>query len=482
MESIRKNLFYQIAYQLLLILVPLVTTPYISRVLGPELIGEHAFVFSVVSYFVIFAMLGINSYGPEIVSKNRDNRSALSQIFSNLFFSHFIFSLLSIIAFSLFVLISSPGNYLIYLIQSLYLFSSLIEINWFFVGIEKIKFTALKSSLIKILTTVIIFIFVKNEDSLWIYALILSGSVFLNQIAFWPNLKKYVDFVRPDLKASLKLCLPLFKLFIPVIAVSLYKTMDKLMIGWFCSNNGMEELGFYDNAEKILNIPLGIITGLGVVMLPRMSYFVEKKSEEQIRQYVGSSLTLIFVFLIPCSFGLICISDLFVRLYFGEEFVGAIPVLQILSTTLVFMGCSNVLRTQILIPYDYQKQYTIAVVAGAFVNVASNLLLIQKFGAAGAAVGTLIAEVVVFGIQSFMVRKKVNVFKFYVKKIPFFCFAILMLKVLTSIDLIFENKIYSLIAYVLIGSLVYVLCSIVYILLLSLLKEKSFKRTLMEEI
>lgn len=482
MENIKKNLFYQIIYQILLILVPLVTTPFISRVLGPELIGEHTFVFSIVSYFVMFAMLGINNYGPEIISKNRDNKSKLSQLFSNLFFAHFIFSVLAIVAYFIYILASNPSNIWLYVIQSIYLFSSLVEVNWFFVGIEKIKFTAIKSSVIKILTTILIFVFVRNKDSLWVYALILAGSAIINQIVFWPNLHKYINFVKPDFKEALKLSVPLLRLFIPVIAVSLYKTMDKLMIGWLCSSDSMTQLGFYENAEKILSIPLGIISGLGVVMLPRMSYFVETKSNDQISKYINASITLIFVLLIPCSAGLISVSDLFVPLYFGESFIGSIPILQILSLTIVFVGCSNVLRTQILIPFDYHRQYTIAVIVGAVVNIICNLVLIPIYSAIGAAIGTLVAEIVVFSLQSIMVKNVAKTFNMYMKKMPFFCFAIVMCKILSMVSIPLSSSILILVIKIGLGTFIYVLCCFGYIVVLSQIKEKSLKRVFMEDL
>lgn len=278
MSQVKKNFFYNIFYQILAICIPLFTTPYASRVLGAEGIGLYSYTYSIAYYFMITGILGINNYGNREIAKNKDSKEQVSKKFLEIYSIQLLISTVVLVIYYVYV-IYSRNHIMISLIQSLYVISSILDINWFYSGIEEFKITVTRNSIIKIISLFMIFIFVKDSGDTWIYTLILAGSTLISNIYLFLFLKKYVSIrylktIKPvDIIKHFKPCIIMF---IPVIAMKIYKVMDKTMIGSFSS---ISEVGFYTNADGIINIPMGIIIALGTVMLPRFSNMIATRKK-----------------------------------------------------------------------------------------------------------------------------------------------------------------------------------------------------------
>ncbi|SCI44904.1 flippase [Romboutsia sp. 1001713B170207_170306_H8] len=457
MSSIKKNFIYNCIYQILILILPLATTPYISRVLGVENIGIYSYTQSIAYYFMIFAMLGVNNYGNRSCARVRENRAELSKTFYEIYSLQFIMSLMCIVLYSIYAIFLAKINRVIFYIQILYVFSVIFDINWFFFSLEKFKITIVRNVFIKVFTIILIFVFIKNESQLKLYTAIMAVGTLLSQLVIWPFLKRYIDLNIPRANDIFKHLKPNLILFVPVVAVSIYKYMDKIMIG---SMTGMIQEGYYVQAEKVLNIPLGLISALGTVMLPRMSNLAYRNKNEESKILINKSM-LFISFLSPAlAFGLAGISQTFIPLFLGDSFIDCIDILTSLSFSVLFVGWANIIRTQYLMPNNKDKVYLFTVCFGAIVNLIGNLILIPNFGAIGAVIATILSEATVAISQTIMVRNELPIISYLKGIIPFFILGFIMFFIIRSIG-IFSNLFISLLVQLFIGSSVYIIGSII---------------------
>lgn len=460
MSQIKKNLIYNVAYQILILILPIITVPYVSRVLGADGIGTYSYTYSIIYYFMLVAMLGINNYGNRTIAKNRDDKEKLSNNFFSIYAIQIFMTILMIIIYMAYINIFSNKYYNIAFIQIIQLFSCIFDINWFFFGLEKFKITVTRSTVLKLLSLILIFIFVRNADDIWIYTLILSSSTLISQLLLIPFLYKEVQFTKVTFKNVSKHIKPCLVLFLPVIAVSLYRVMDKIMLGKI---TGVTEVGYYEQAEKIINIPMGIVTALGIVMLPRISNLVYKGDNESILRYMEKSINFMMFLAFPICFGLMTISSDFIPIFLGDNFIKSSTLIYYLSTTILFMSFANVIRTQYLIPKEKDSIYVISLFAGAIINLIINYLLIPKYQSVGACIGTIFAEFFVMLYQVIAVRKELPILK-YIKDIRgFFIKSIVMFVITLSVKLLNLSPIVTIITQVLIGVLTYGLLNIKYV-------------------
>ena len=426
MKDIGKNFLYNVCYQILILILPLITIPYVSRILGSSGIGEYSYTYSIVYYFMIFAMLGLNNYGNRTIAKVRDDKSELSKTFKEIYLLQIITSIGIIFLYFIYSFFINNSYILISKIQIIYVISCIFDINWFFFGIEKFKLTITRNTIVKLVSMFSIFLFVKNESDVWIYTMILSFSTLVSHLLLWPFLFKYIDNVKVPIKSIKKHIIPNLRLFLTVIAVVIYKVMDKTMIGLFSNIN---EVGFYENAEKIINIPTAIIAALGTVMLPRMSNIYKKGNEKKAKKIIEKSMSAMMFIGFPMVFGLISISSGFTIVFFGKGFEKTSILIALLAFTSIFISWGNVIRTQYLIPKEMDKEYVISAFLGAAVNLVCNFIFIPKFASIGACFGTIVAEFIVMAYQTFVVRKNLpikkylqNIAPFFIKSLIMFCF------------------------------------------------------------
>ena len=278
MKKLKENFIYNVFYQILALLIPFITIPYASRILGVNGIGEYSYTYSIVYYFMIIGLLGITNYGSREIAKVRDNKKLMNYKFCSIYYMQLLFSLLISLIYVVFILLSNSSYKVLFIIQILYMLSIMTDINWFFYGIEDFKITTIRSSIIKVLSLILIFIFVKDKNDTPIYTLILSGSTFLSNLLLLFFLNKHIRFIKVKFNDIWTHFAPCLVLFIPIIAMKIYKVMDKTMLGLMTN---VTEVGYYSNADGIINIPMGIIVALGVVMLPRLTNLISKGNEEE---------------------------------------------------------------------------------------------------------------------------------------------------------------------------------------------------------
>ena len=354
--------------------------------------------------------------------------------------------------------------------------SCCFDINWFFFGLEKFKITVTRNIVIKIISLVFIFIFVKASNDLWKYTLILSAGTLISQLLLWPFVNKYVDKVKVSFKNVVKHFVPCLKLFLPVIAVTIYKIMDKTMIGFLYN---ISDVGFYDNAEKIITVPIVLVDALGTVMLPRMTNIYNNKSKNiNPDSIIKKSMMLIMFFAFSMSFGLVSIAKDFSILFFGKEFIKTGVLIQYLSVTIIFLAWGNVIRTQYLIPKEKDKEYIISAFIGAIVNFFLNIIFIPKYGATGACIGTIAAEFFVMFYQTMSVKNDLPIKEYVADSIPYMIKSIIMLIIIYPINYFKMDIIFKLIVQMIIGCFIYFLLNIDYIdSIINLKKIKNiFKR------
>lgn len=472
-SQLKKNLIYNVLYQILLLVLPFITVPYVSRVLGVDGIGIYSYTYSVVNYFMLVAMLGINNYGNRTIAKVRDNKDKLSKTFYSIYSIQFIMSILMIMLYLLYIVVFDVKYKSIAQLQIICLLSNMLDINWFFFGLEKFKLTVTRSTIVKIVSLIFIFLFVKQESDLWKYVLILSCSSLFSQLFLFTFLKKEINFIKITISDVLVHIKPILVLFIPVIAISVYKIMDKIMLG---NMSVINEVGYYEQAEKIISIPLGIITALGTVMLPRISNLVQNKRDDQVRKYIHKSISFMMFLAFPICFGLISISKEFVLAFLGNGFMKSSVLLSYLSVTIVFLSFANVIRTEYLIPREMDNIYIVSVGLGAVINFVINLLLIPHLSSVGACIGTIAAEFIVMFYQIMAIRKELPVKDYILNSIPYFIKSFIMFIIIYLFNYINISNMIRLVLQVLLGCFIYFLLNIKYVL--SIVDIKKYMRKL----
>ena len=460
MSKLQKNFIYNIMYQMLLIALPLVTAPYVSRVLGVSGVGTYSYIYSIAYYFCLFGMLGISNHGNRSIALKKNDSDSLSKTFSSIYIIQFITTGIALIIYYIYIKYFFSGNKVIAYIDILYLVSYMLDINWFFWGLEEFKLTVTRNMIFKILTAVLTFVLVKNPQDLWKYTLILAMGTLLSQMYLWGYLRRYIKRVKLNFKDIVQHIKPIFVLFIPVISYSIYKVMDKIMLG---SITDVIQVGLYENAEKIVGIPTGIITAFGTVMMPRISTLTAQDKSNEIENYNKLSFKYFSLISFGMVFGLVGVSKVLPGVYFGKEFIKCGSLIAGLSFTLIFMTWANIIRTQYLIPNQKDKPYVISTVIGAVINLIINFILIPRFQAKGALVGTLCAEFSVFIVQAFCVRKDFKVFKFLKSSIGFFASGLIMGGSVYYIGDRLGASVKTLLIQVCVGVVLYILLSSIYL-------------------
>lgn len=458
-SSIKKNFAYQMAYEVLILILPFVTSPYIARVIGAEGLGTYSYSYSIAYYFVLFSMLGIKNYGNRAIAQARDNLELLEETFSNICAVHVLVSAVCCIAYAGYVYALDDGGRLYAAIQFLYVASGLFDISWFYFGIEQFKLTVARNMIIRLLNVGCVFLFVKGLEDLWIYCLIMATGNLISQLTLWIPLRKYTVFRKPEWKKMSPHIKPLLILFIPAIAVSLYKYMDKIMIG---SMSSKTQLGYYENAEKVINIPMTVIGAFGTVMLPKMSNLIAARDEQTVQRYMKMSMEFVMCLAMALAFGLAAVGTVFAPVFWGEEFTASGTLIMGLSITIPFIAFANIIRTQYLIPNEKDKEYLTSVIAGAVANLVINGLLIPAMGAVGATVGTIIAEITVCTIQVCAVRKDLPLRRYFKSFLPFAFFGLGMFALVYQLGIAMGTHLTTLLLQIVVGGIIYVGACLLY--------------------
>ena len=429
-KSVIKNYIYNLSYQILILIVPLITTPYLSRVLGAENIGIYSYTLSVTTYFILFGSLGVAMYGQREIAYLQDNRKDRSKAFIEILIMRFITLGVFFIIFHFTIVLN--GNYkMYYRILMLEFFANSIDISWFFQGLEEFKKTVSRNIIVKIISVIMIFILVKNQDNLKEYFIIYVLSNLIGNVTLWMYLPKYIEKVKLKELHIFRHLKPTIGLFIPQIAIQIYTVLDKTMIGTIISDKS--EVGFYEQAQKIVKILMAIATSLGTVMMPRIAATYAKSEINKVREYMNKSFKFILMLAFPLMLGIISVAYHFVPVFYGEGYEKVIVLLCVISPIIVLVCLSNVTGNQYLLPTKQQNKYTISVVIGAIVNFILNLLLIKSWASVGASIATVIAEFSVTTTQFILIRKEIKLsnvikisYKYMLSSVVMFLFSIVI--------------------------------------------------------
>lgn len=395
-KSIAKNYIYNLIYQMLTILLPLITTPYLSRVLGAEPIGIYGYTISIVTYFILFGSLGVAMYGQREIAYLQQDKKARSKAFWEIVIVRAITLTISIILF--YLIYGRTGDYaLYYKILIVQLIANIFDISWLFQGIEEFDKIVIRNLVVKMLSLLLIFTLIKTPNDLWKYFAIYVGAELIGNLTLWFYIPKYLEKIEINELRFKRHIKPALALFIPQIAIQIYTVLDKTMIGKL--TNDMAEVGYYEQAQKIVKAALTIISALQTVMNSRIANAYATDNKKEIKLCLEKSFDFVWILSIPMMFGLIAIAPKFVPWYYGEGFDGVTPILIATAPILIALGLNGITGVQYLVQIGKQKIFTISVTIGAIVNVIFNLMLIPFFGGVGAAIASVIAEVAILGIQ-----------------------------------------------------------------------------------
>ena len=403
-KSLKRNYFYNILLNISKVIFPLITAPYISRVLEPDGVGLFNFANTYSNYFALVAALGIPLYGVREVAKIKDDIQSLTKFVSEIISlscaTTFVTTLIYVC--SVFFIPQLSKDYIIFLLIALGLYTTPFAIDWYFRGREEFGYITLRALIVRTASVIALFLFVHNKSDLIIYVTIYAFSTITNEI--WNFIKMYQHGVHPYFTLSgIKHLRSLTILFSSSIAISIYTILDTLMLG-FMSN--YSEVGYYNCATHISRSFTPIVTSLSAVAMPRLASYIQENKKEEIQAIIDKSFSIVSFLSFPIAFGVAAIAPIFVPLFFGHLYYGAIIPLQIVVLVVVAVGLNNITGVQILLGLGYDKLFLYSVLSGTITNFLLNLLFIPLFGASGAAFSSVIAEfVILFVMMVFIIKK-----------------------------------------------------------------------------
>ena len=403
--KILKNYAYNLSYQLLVIILPIITTPYITRIFSSDDLGTYGYFNSIVTYFILLATLGVANYGTKEISAHRKE---IEKNFWGIYSLQFAATWLSILLYLvLCFLLPSMQNPVAYIL-GLSLVSKGLDISWLFQGLEDFRKITVRNITVKLIGVISIFLFVKSANDLYLYVFLLIIFELLGQLSMWLPARQFIGKPRFDLKYAKKHLKPIILLFLPQIAISLYVTLDSTMLGTLASTR---DVGIYDQALKLVNILLTLVTSLGSVMLPRISNLLSSGDHKAVNKMHEMSFLIYNLVIFPMMAGILIVIDDFVQFFLGQDFQDARYAIAIMIFRMFFIGWTNIMGIQILIPHNKNKEFMLSTTIPAIVSVGLNLLLLPKMGYIGAAIVSVLTEALVWAIQLFFTRK-------YIKDVP----------------------------------------------------------------
>lgn len=458
--------------QMILLLAPMLTIPHVSRVLGAEQIGMYSYTQSYVSTVLLVCTLGMGLYAQRETATVMNVISLRSQLVYELLLLRLIAALFGITVYVLGFFYFSDGPYrILFFIQIIDLIAGILDIAWLFYAIGWYAKLAIVNISVKLGYVFCVLVFVKTEEQLWLYVLLHSLSILISNGLLCILSGTSLEWA-PVKKINIKQHIyPVLLLFLPQVAIHIYTVLDKWMLGWIAKD--MSQNGYYEQASKIMHTILMLITSFGVVMLSDNSQ--KKYNDVDLCKKAGDALEFIMIVAIPIMFGCISIAEEITEVLLGHEFIASSSLIRILAINVVFIATSNVIGIQYLLVLRRQKEYTVSIICGAFVNILLNCMFIPKWKAQGAAFASIIAEFVVLCVQMFFVRKdfvfqrdkKKNVIKCWIS-------AVIMSGVLWLVNLDVKSSLLALAVKLIVG----VVC---YCVILVFLQEK-YSYTLLKNV
>lgn len=403
-KSLTVNYIYNMIYKILTLITPLITTPYVSRILGVENIGIYNYTYSVLSYFVLFGVLGLQMYGQREIAYVSDDKDKKNKVFWEILWTRIVTTTTALIIFCIFATFTNYKIY--YLIFGIELIANAIDISWLYYGVEEFKKITIRNVIIKIIGIICIFLFVNDANDLAIYIMCHVSVMLIGNLSLWIGIKKQISDINRPSVACIKHIKTAIILFLPQCLDSIYMLMDKVMLG---NMSSMEQVGIYGQADKIIKMVVTVITSLGLVVSPRIAKSAKEGNTNEIKKYMYNSFYFVFFMAFPMIFGLIGISDMFSIWFFGEEYEGVAKMINILSPIILFMGLNSVIGWQYLMTVRREKDFTKSVAVGAIINFILNAVLIIKLDAVGAAIASIISMFVMTIINFYWIKDLIKI-------------------------------------------------------------------------
>lgn len=406
-KSIKLNFIMNAILQISAFIFPLITFPYVSRILGPSGTGNVSFATSIVTYFALFAQLGIPTYGIRATARVRDDKKLLSKTVQEIFIINAVMCVLAYFVFFV-VLNLVPKMYtdkvLFIIISSTILFNS-VGMDWLYKGLEKYTYITFVSIIFKFIALILMFVCVHHKNDYVIYGAISIFAASASNICNLVNIHKLI-YIKPIFNYEFtKHFRPIMIFFAMSCATTIYTNLDTVMLGFMKDN---VEVGYYNAAIKIKNVLLGVVTSLGTVLLPRASYYIENNMYSEFKRIAGKALNFVVLISFPLCLYFILFAKEGVLFLSGDAYTEAILPMQILMPTLIFIGLTNIMGIQMLIPLGREKVVLYSEIAGAIVDLVINTILIPIMASSGAAIGTLVAEMVVWIVQYIALKEDVK--------------------------------------------------------------------------
>lgn len=465
--KVLKNYAYNLSYQLLVIVLPIITTPYVTRIFSSKDLGTYGYFNSIVTYFILLATLGVTNYGTKEISGHRKD---IRKNFWGIYTLQLMATILSLTLYTLLCLFFSGMQNMMAYILGLSLISKGMDISWLFQGLEDFRLITARNTTVKLLGVISIFLFVKTPGDLYLYVFLLTFFELLGQLSMWLPARPYIGEPQFDLSYAKKHLKPVILLFIPQVAISLYVTLDRTMLGALSSTN---DVGIYDQALKIINILLTLVTSLGSVMLPRVSSLLSNGDHKAVNKMHELSFLIYNLVIFPIIAGLLIVNKDFVSFFLGKDFQEAYLAIAIMVFRMFFIGWTNIMGIQILIPHNKHREFMLSTTIPAVVSVGLNLLLIPPFGFVGASIVSVLTEALVWFIQLYFSLP-------YLKEVPILeslakivCASTMMYGLLLSAKpFLHFPPILNVLVYAVLGGLIYLLA----ILVLKVVDVKELKQ------
>ena len=407
-DGLKRNFIYQLLYQLIILVIPLLQAPYLTRTLGDSSLGIYTYVNSIGYYFVVLSMLGIARHGQRVIA-SASNEIEIRKRFWSLFFDHFVISILITCIYFAFIPLFASNDTIIYLINGMYVASAIFDITFLFYGLENFKNVILKNLFVKILQFLLIIL------------LILS---------------------------------------ISAIASTLYTVFNKTLIGIF---RPKEEVAYYDYAEKLINVPKSLIAAVGTVIFPRSCTLIINGDFQSVKKYAKVAIFIVGFIAFSSIFGFLSIGQILVNLYYGSEFADTGGLLMCMTPLIFIVGLGEIVRNMYLIPMKKDTPYVICIVINSVINIIFSLILLQFIGSYGAIIGAICAECFGLIFQYWLIRKQLP-FKLIIKNLlPTLLIGLVMFIIVYTISFFVPAEWIYLLLLIFIGAIIFCFFTIIYI-------------------
>ncbi len=460
-NSLLKNAIFNILYKLLNVLFPLISSSYVSHILFARGVGKVSYAQNISQYFVLLAPLGLINYGTKQIARLKNSTNKANIIFSELFIINFISTTVCVIGYYVLIFFHPyfKEDKTLFLVTGLAIVFNYINIEWFYQGCEEFKYIAIRSLVIKTISIIAVFLFVKQESDYlayaFIYTLAIGGNYFLNILRLSKfGVKFSIIGINPE-----KHLKPVIILLLNSIAIELYTLFDTSMLGYICDE---VVVGYYSNAIKVVRIWVSVITAISGVLLPRLTYYHNRGLERESSKIVNSVMSILIYCILPSIVGLVILAEPIILVLYGDAFVPAIHTLQMASILIFALSYSYLFGTQILITYGREKTLFFCSLAGAIINIVLNLILIPLFFQNGAVIASIICELVVMILMYLSARKCIYIVCSLKDIFLSVSFSLVMGTEIHFIGRSVNNNTYKLIIGIISGMICYIFLNLVF--------------------